>query len=99
MSCSAADELIFGDMDLRFMQSTFSLSGWYSKSNASHSLLQVVSTVLFLDCCGCCGPTLVLDQTAVEATGGRAWVAHPFKGALLAYPGNLLHGVLPGALA
>ena len=63
------------------------------------SFLQVVSTVLFLACCTCCGPTLVLDQTAEEAEGGRAWVAHPVQGALLAYPGNLLHGVLPGTSA
>lgn len=57
-----------------------------------------VSSVLFLTPHG--GPTLVLDQApGASRLADRAWAVQPEPGALLAFPGNLLHGVLPGAVA
>ena len=55
----------------------------------------LLSSVLYLSNTG--GPTLVLDQTPQQQVlVQRGWLAHPAPGALLAVPGNLLHGVLPG---
>eukprot|EP00798_Chlamydomonas_sp_ICE-L_P013635 gene13635-19514_t len=42
-------------------------------------------------------PTLVIDQCASDAQLGlRGWAAHPSYGRYLVFPGNFLHGVLPG---
>ena len=56
----------------------------------------MVSSVLYLTRQG--GPTVVLDQTPEETLADRGWVAQPCPNQLLAFPGNLLHGVLPGVL-
>lgn len=55
-----------------------------------------VGSVLFLTPHG--GPTLILDQApGAPHLASRGWVAHPEPAALLTFPGNLLHGVLPQA--
>ena len=57
-------------------------------------LLQSYSTVLYLTESG--GPTLVLEQTVSSPLAQAAWLSWPRGNNLLAYPGNLLHGVIPG---
>ena len=43
------------------------------------------------------GPTLVLDQRVDDVElAARGWLAHPVPRALLTFPGDRLHGVLPG---
>lgn len=43
------------------------------------------------------GPTLVLDQRVHDdELATRAWLSHPVQGAMLTFPGDRLHGVLPG---
>ena len=68
----------------------------------------VISSVLYLtgaaarggDCQGGykngAGSTIVFDQTP-ESTdvAPQAWIAHPQDNSFMAFPGNLLHGVLP----
>lgn len=64
--------------------------------------VQVLSSVLFLSEAGeaaCWGPTVVVDQTPRSALGRRAWLAPAICNCLVSFPGSLLHGVLPGALA
>ena len=57
-----------------------------------------VSSVVYLTDDG--DPTLILDETLDQPLGGsRAHVAHPHAGSFLAFDGELLHGVLPGAFA
>ena len=57
---------------------------------------QLVSCVLYLTTGG--GPTLVIDQISNSAAlGARGWAVRPVAGRLVAYPGDRLHGVLPGA--
>ena len=58
--------------------------------------MQVVSAVVFLSCCSCAGPTIVLEECEASGAAGKAWAAYPSEGAVLLYPGDLLHGVLPG---
>ncbi len=56
---------------------------------------QLVSCVLYLTTGG--GPTLIIDQTSSSAAlGARGWAVRPVAGRLAAYPGDRLHGVLPG---
>ena len=60
----------------------------------------MLSSVLFLNEASeaaCWGPTLVVDQTPRLALGQRAWLAPAICNCLVSFPGNLLHGVLPGA--
>ncbi|CAL5228450.1 g11587 [Coccomyxa viridis] len=52
------------------------------------------STVLYLSDCG--GPTVVLNQTASSAPAQDAWLCWPRENQLLCFPGNFLHGVIPG---
>ena len=56
--------------------------------------LQMVSSVLFLTETG--GPTLVLDQSPDGQLAERGWLVQPCPNRLLAFQGNLLHGVIPG---
>ncbi len=43
------------------------------------------------------GPTLVLDQRVDDTQlATRSWLSHPAQGAMLTFPGDRLHGVLPG---
>lgn len=56
--------------------------------------LQKYSTVLYLTDCG--GPTAVLGQTASSPLARDAWLSWPQANSLLCFPGNLLHGVIPG---
>jgi len=63
----------------------------------SHNIspcLQLVSSVLFLTESG--GPTLVLDQDPQGPLASRGWLGQPCPNQLLAFKGNLLHGVIPG---
>ncbi len=63
----------------------------------SHNIspcLQLVSSVLFLTESG--GPTLVLDQDPQGPLAARGWLVQPCPNQLLAFKGNLLHGVIPG---
>ena len=60
------------------------------------SSVQIVSAVLYLECCSCAGPTVVLGCGKPSRQGNQAWVAFPLQGAVLLYPGTLFHGVLPG---
>ena len=55
---------------------------------------QAYSTVLFLTECG--GPTVVLGQTPSSAPAQDAWLCWPRANQLLCFPGNFLHGVIPG---
>lgn len=50
--------------------------------------------MLFLSEAG--GPTLVLAQDPEGALADRGWLVQPCPNQLLAFPGNLLHGVIPG---
>ena len=59
-------------------------------------LLQSYSTVLYLTDSG--GPTVVLEQTVSSPLAQAAWLSWPQGNNLLCYPGNLLHGVIPGLL-
>ena len=59
-------------------------------------LLQSYSTVLYLTESG--GPTVVLEQTVSSPPAQAAWLSWPQGNNLLCYPGNLLHGVIPGLL-
>jgi hypothetical protein len=45
---------------------------------------------------GSAGSTIVFDQTP-ESTdvASKAWISHPRDNSFMAFPGNLLHGVLP----
>jgi len=54
----------------------------------------LVSSVLFLTESG--GPTLVLDQDPQGPLAPRGWLVQPCPNQLLAFKGNLLHGVIPG---
>ncbi|DBA89883.1 TPA: hypothetical protein ACH3X2_004738 [Trebouxia sp. C0005] len=54
----------------------------------------LVSSVLFLTQSG--GPTLVLDQDPQGPLAPRGWLVQPRPNQLLAFKGNLLHGVIPG---
>jgi hypothetical protein len=63
----------------------------------------IISSVLYLtgamrgDCQGNgAGSTIIFDQTP-ESTdvAPRAWISHPRDNSFMAFPGNLLHGVLP----
>lgn len=54
----------------------------------------LVSSVLFLTESG--GPTLVLDQDPQGPLASRGWLVQPCPNQLLAFKGNLLHGVIPG---
>lgn len=56
--------------------------------------MQAYSTVLHLGDCG--GPTVVLAQTPSAALAQEAWLCWPKANSLLCYPGDLLHGVIPG---
>jgi hypothetical protein len=56
--------------------------------------MQAYSTVLYLSDCG--GPTVVLGQTPSAALAQEAWMCWPLTNSLLCYPGDLLHGVIPG---
>ena len=60
-------------------------------------MLQVISSGLYLTDEG--GPTLVLDQTPADPLADKGWLAWPCPNQLLAFPGNLLHGVLPGVVS
>ena len=59
-------------------------------------LLQSYSTVLYLTESG--GPTVVLEQSVSSPLAQAAWLSWPQGNNLLCYPGNLLHGVIPGLL-
>ncbi|KAK9827488.1 hypothetical protein WJX74_005204 [Apatococcus lobatus] len=55
------------------------------------------STVIFLSAAATSGPTLILDQRPQDtALAQRGWCIPPDIGSCVTYPGNLLHGVLPG---
>jgi hypothetical protein len=63
----------------------------------------IISSVLYLtgamrgDCQGNgAGSTIIFDQTP-ESTdvAPQAWISHPRDNSFMAFPGNLLHGVLP----
>ncbi len=63
----------------------------------------IISSVLYLtgatrgECQGNgAGSTIIFDQTP-ESTevAPQAWISHPRDNSLMAFPGNLLHGVLP----
>ena len=56
--------------------------------------VQAYSTVLYLGDSG--GPTVVLGQTPSAARAQEAWLCWPQANSLLCYPGDLLHGVIPG---
>ena len=58
--------------------------------------MQAYSTVLYLSDCG--GPTVVLRQTPSAALAQEAWLCWPQANSLLCYPGDLLHGVIPGKI-
>ncbi len=65
-----------------------------SKPDNISPRLQLVSSVLFLTESG--GPTLVLDQDPQGPLASRGWLVQPCPNQLLAFKGNLLHGVIPG---
>ncbi|KAL3136683.1 hypothetical protein ABBQ38_005919 [Trebouxia sp. C0009 RCD-2024] len=54
----------------------------------------VISSVLYLTAAG--GPTVVLDQHPSACLAERGWLVQPCPNQLLAFQGNLLHGVIPG---
>ena len=41
-------------------------------------------------------PTVVLDEVLGGGDAARLWVCHPREGDFMAFPGDRLHGVLPG---
>lgn len=55
----------------------------------------VCSCVLYLSATG--GPTLIIDQEPESQLGSKGWLAHPVVGRVVAFPGSLLHGVVPGS--
>lgn len=60
-------------------------------------IMQVASTVVFLRAGSGCGPTVILDQRPHDnALAQRGWCIPPHIGSCVTYPGNWLHGVLPG---
>ena len=57
----------------------------------------VVSSVVYLSGGAAAGgATLVLDQRLRDPPASRGWLAHPVDSALLLFPGDRLHCVLPG---
>ena len=61
---------------------------------------QAFSSILFLSEAAegaCWGPTIVVDQAPRSPLARRAWLAPALSNCLVSFPGNLLHGVLPGA--
>jgi len=59
----------------------------------------VVSSVLYLSIGNdgnLGGPTILLNQRVDGKMAEKAWVVNPVKGGFLTFPGDLLHGVLPG---
>ncbi|DBA84827.1 hypothetical protein WJX77_001720 [Trebouxia sp. C0004] len=66
------------------------------RQGLQHYQLQhpLVSSVLFLTESG--GPTFVLDQDPQGPLAPRGWLVQPYANQLLAFKGNLLHGVIPG---
>jgi tetratricopeptide (TPR) repeat protein len=63
---------------------------------SGHVVHPAVSSVVYLSGCG--DPTIVLDETLATPLGAtRAYLAHPRARRFLAFRGDLLHGVLPGA--
>lgn len=61
---------------------------------------QAFSSILFLSEAtesACWGPTIVVDQAPLSPLARRAWLAPAISNCLVSFPGNLLHGVLPGA--
>ena len=69
---------------------------WSALLHCAGMLLQSYSTVLYLTESG--GPTVVLEQTVSSPLAQAAWLSWPQGNSLLCYPGNLLHGVIPGLL-
>ncbi|KAK9902068.1 hypothetical protein WJX75_003099 [Coccomyxa subellipsoidea] len=57
----------------------------------------VLSSVLYLSGAG--GPTVVLEQSATDGLAERAFLGTPSENTLFCFPGNYLHGVLPGGQA
>ena len=56
--------------------------------------MQEVSSVLYLTPNG--GPTLILEQKPSDPLAERGYLVQPCPNQLLAFKGDLLHGVLPG---
>mmetsp|Transcript_25164 Transcript_25164/g.34677 ORF Transcript_25164/g.34677 Transcript_25164/m.34677 type:complete len:402 (+) Transcript_25164:141-1346(+) len=84
---SAAHQMHF-DADERFF-----------RSGSSYRLFHPsASSVTFLSGAGTGGATCVTDQVLEGGFGRRAWMVTPEAGTLLAYRGNVLHGVLPPPL-
>ena len=56
----------------------------------------MLSTVIYLSSSG--GPTLILAQRPTDSIASMcaAWLAQPKPNRLACFPGDLLHGVLPG---
>ncbi|KAK9863036.1 hypothetical protein WJX84_010775 [Apatococcus fuscideae] len=55
------------------------------------------SSILFLHANQGCGPTIILDQRPADSQlASQGWCVPPCSGSCVTYPGNLLHGVLPG---
>ena len=56
----------------------------------------MLSTIIYLDSSG--GPTLILDQRPTDSIDSlsSAWLVQPKPNRLACFPGDLLHGVLPG---
>ncbi|KAK9806567.1 hypothetical protein WJX73_002259 [Symbiochloris irregularis] len=52
--------------------------------------------ILFLTDAQDAGPTIILDQTASQDLAHRGWLLHPTANQAVVFPGDLLHGVLPG---
>ncbi|BDA50955.1 hypothetical protein COCOBI_17-1740 [Coccomyxa sp. Obi] len=62
---------------------------------ANYRLLHpVLSSVLYLSNTG--GPTVVLEQSAMETLADKAFLCNPKENVLFCFPGTYLHGVLPG---
>jgi len=55
----------------------------------------LVSSVVYLSGSGG-DPTLVIDETMHGPRGTRAFLVHPACGTFMTFPGDRLHGVLPG---
>ena len=65
----------------------------YGTTQASSQCVQVCSCIVFMTDGG--GPTLVIDQGPEDVIGEMGWLAQPKGGRIFAFPGCLLHGVIP----
>ena len=73
-----------------------SLSG-HMHALSQDQCLQEATAILYISEATEAGPTIIIDQTALSVLGSQGWLIQPRQNQLVVFPGNLLHGVLPGA--